>query len=168
MGRMPIHNEQARPSIGNTRCDCIEIMLNPLSSDFSCHVAFLGYSKTENCQHFCWSCAQKCPYLALSGFDQPAHPLKTSPLNIIVGLYMFPLAEMMGMRVAVSRTSLRKANWCSCFAEPICRVFVVFLSRKQHVSSIEKIQSSSMLYSLMVLSSNAIQWSTTAAFNAPP
>ena len=63
---------------------------------------------------------------------------KTSPLNIIVGLNIFPLAEMMGMRVAVSVTSLCKANWCTCFAEPICQVLDVLLSRKQHVSSIEK------------------------------
>ena len=90
-----------------------------------------------------------CPYLALSGFDQPVCPLKTSPLNIIVGLNTFPLAEMMGMRVAVLWTSLCKANWCTCFAELMCQVFDVFLSRTQHVSSIEKMQSSSMLYSLI-------------------
>src|SRR5258706_4268488 len=107
---MPIHNEQSRPSIGNRECDWIEIMLNPFSSDFSCHIAFLRHSKTENRQHYCWSSMKTRPYLASSGFDQPIRPLKTSPLNIIVGLNTFPLAEMMGMRDAVSRTSLRKAN----------------------------------------------------------
>jgi len=95
-------------------------------------------------------------------------PLRILPWKITVGGDTFPLAEMMGIMVAVALVSFLSAICCFWPLDPIWHVLCTLLSRKQHVSSMAKMQSCSMLQVVMVVWSSSNQSSTMAEFRAPP
>jgi len=88
--------------------------------------------------------------------------------KITVGGNTFPLAEIMGIMVAVALVSFLIAICCLWPLDPISSVLCTLLSRKQHVSSMAKMQAWSMLQVVMVVWSSLNQSPTMAEFRAPP
>jgi len=148
-------------------CLCIEVILDPCLASYTIHIPLFSAPKPV----YVWvnySMRNEHTYKAFRGFEYWSFPRSCFPLKIMVGFRRDPLAQMIGIRVAVSWFSFRSASCCLIPQGPICRVFWVHLSRKQQLSSIAKIKSGSILYLLIISWSNVYQWLMVSSFIAPP
>ena len=57
--------------------------------------------------------------MASSGFSHANLPLRIAPWKMIIGGNTFPLAEMIGIMLAISLTSFLNAICCSASAAPM-------------------------------------------------
>ena len=140
-----INNKEPRATICHLTCLRIKIILNPQNSNLACHITLWRsmYTATKFIK-LLHPTTFVDTHIAFRGLGQPSLPLKSIAWKITVGRNTLPSAEMSGIRVADSLTSFLNTICLACPAEPIWQLLCVLLSRKQHVSSMLKMQSCSM------------------------
>ena len=167
MRSMSIYNQETIAAICLILSLSIKVILDPCSASYTIDIPLFSAPKPV----YVWvnySMRNEHTYKAFRGFEYWSFPWSCFPLKITVGFRRDPSAQMIGIRVAVSRFSFRSASCCPIPQGPICQVFWVHLLRKQQHSSIANINSGWILYFSLVSWSNVYQWLMVASFTAPP
>ena len=167
MGSMPINYQKTVATICFFPGLCIKVILDPCSASHTIHIPLFSASKPVYIWVRYWI-KNEHTYDAFKGFKYWSFPQSCLPLKMTVGFRRDPLAQMMGIIVAVSQFSFRSAICCCIPWGPICRVLWVHLSRKQQPSSIANIKSGSMLYFSMISWRSLYQWFIVSSLTAPP